>query len=117
MNEQEARSIVNRALENENGFLPETESKKLLSSYGIPVNRAEQAESEEEAVNLAKRLGYPMVMKILSPDISHKSEAGGVITNLQTESEVREGYKHIIRAARAYKPDAKKLQGLLYSPW
>ncbi len=113
--EDEARSLIKKALEKEEDFLSEVDSKRLLSFYGIPVNRTEAAGSVEEAVDLASRMGYPVVMKVLSPDISHKTEAGGVITDLRSHEEVREAYAKVMEGAKGYKPDAEILGVTLQS--
>ncbi|MFZ7113456.1 MAG: GNAT family N-acetyltransferase [Desulfatiglandales bacterium] len=107
--EDEAGQLVQGALEKQNGFLSEIESKRLLASYGIPVNRSIRAGSMEEAVRVAKGMGYPLVMKILSPDITHKSDAGGVRTNIEREEEVREAYKQVTESAWEYDPDSEIL--------
>lgn len=104
--EKKARSLIDKALRAEIGFLSEGESKQLLGCYGIPVNRTETAVSADEAVKLAKEMGYPLVMKILSPHISHKTEAGGVRTGLAGEQDVRDAYEQILEKARAYNPEA-----------
>jgi acetyltransferase len=67
-----------------NGLLTETEAKSLLATYGIPVNPTTAAASPDEAIAVAERIGYPVAMKILSRDITHKSDAGGVRLNLKT---------------------------------
>ena len=105
--EGQARALINKALAGKNAFLEEAESKRLLAFYGIPVNRTEVAESMDEALRLAADMGYPLVMKILSPDIVHKTEARGIQTDLGSEQEVRDAYEQVINAARAYDPDAE----------
>jgi len=105
--EDQARYLIEKALVREKGFLTEVESKNLLSSYGIPVNRTEPACSPDEAVRLALEIGYPLVMKVLSSDILHKTEAGGVIADLRSEQEVREAYKKIMKGAQHDQPEAE----------
>jgi len=113
-----ARSIVARAPEA--GFMSESDSREVLGAYGLPVMRTETARNEEDALNLAGKIGYPVVMKINSPDISHKTEAGGVVTDLRSEADVRSAYRGILEAARRYKPDARiagaTLQPFLSNP-
>jgi acetyltransferase len=103
---QVARSLIDQGLRNGTGLLTEAESKELLASFGIPVNRTATAGTEEEAVRAAQGIGYPVVMKVLSRDIIHKTEARGVRTDLGTDENVREAYREITQAARKYKPDA-----------
>ena len=99
-------------LVSENGpVLSEELSKKLLSAYGIPVTHPLPAKTEEEAVDIAGKIGYPVVLKILSPDITHKSDAGGVMLDIRSESMVRNAYKQIISAAQKFNP-ANKILGV-----
>ena len=113
--EAEARALIDSALAGKNGFLEEAESKRLLACYGIPVNRTEVAESMDEALRLAADMGFPLVMKILSPDIVHKTEARGIRTDLKSEQEVRDAYDQVINAARTYNPDAE-IRGVTLQP-
>lgn len=87
--------------------LPEFESKQLLAAWDIPVNRTSLAKDPEEAVRIAREIHYPIVIKIVSPDILHKSEAKGVMVGIGSELELRQAYNDIINNARAYKPNAK----------
>ncbi|MDP6610379.1 MAG: acetate--CoA ligase family protein, partial [Vicinamibacterales bacterium] len=86
--------------------LTSTESKQICDAYGIPVPREGLATSSAEAATLAADIGYPVVLKIVSKDILHKTEAGGVLTGLGTADEVARGYEAIVKSARAYKADA-----------
>ena len=118
--EEQARKIIGKGLKRENGILTEVESKKLLASYGVQVNRTEQASLVEEAVELARQIGYPVVMKVHSVEITHKTEAGGVKIDLQNEDEIRRAYDEIIERARAFNPDAAdagvSLQPMIRNP-
>ncbi len=84
----------------------EHEAKQVLSAWGIPVARSELARDASEAVRIARELRYPVVMKIASPDIVHKSDAGGVRVGLSSELEVRQAFDEILANARAYRPNA-----------
>ncbi|MEM2908406.1 MAG: acetate--CoA ligase family protein [Candidatus Hadarchaeales archaeon] len=86
--------------------LLEHEAKQVLSAWGIPVARSELARDASEAVRIAREFRYPVVMKIASPDIVHKSDAGGVKVGLSSELEVRQAFDEILANARAYKPNA-----------
>jgi acetate---CoA ligase (ADP-forming) len=86
--------------------LTEIEAKQVFRAYGLPVTQTTLAKSEDEAVKLAKQTGFPVVMKIVSPDILHKSDAGGVKVNIKDENGTREAYKTIMANAKAYKADA-----------
>lgn len=92
--------------------LSEREAKKLLELYGIPVAREEVARSPEEAVAIANSIGYPVALKVLSPDILHKTEAGGVMLNLQSPEAIAAAYDQIMTNARSFKPEAR-LDGVL----
>jgi acetyltransferase len=99
--------------------LTEIESKKIFKAYGLPVVNTAVVTSEEEAVEMAESFGYPIVMKIVSPDILHKSDAGGVKVNIESEAGVREAYETILKNAKAYKADAE-IHGILIqemAPW
>ncbi len=112
---EKAREIVEAALKDDGSLLTEVESKALLKAYGIPVNPTEAAENEEQALLLARNLGYPMAMKIHSRDISHKSDAGGVQLNLRSERDVQNARREILKNARAY--DAKaEILGVTIQP-
>jgi len=89
--------------------LLEHESKQVLAAWDIPTTRVELARDAAEAVKAARELKYPVVMKIASPDIIHKSDAGGVRVGLSSELEVREAFEEIMDSAREYKPKAKIL--------
>jgi acetyl coenzyme A synthetase (ADP forming)-like protein len=82
------------------------ECKKVCDAYGIPLPEEGLANSAAESVEIADGIGYPVVMKIVSADIQHKTEAGGVLVGLADAAEVAAGYDSIIENARAYKPDS-----------
>ena len=94
--------------------LTEQESKQVLASIGVDVTREELAGDEDAAVAAAASIGYPVVLKISSPDILHKSDAGGVLVGLADESAVRSGYQRIMQSVTARHPDAN-IDGILVS--
>jgi len=94
------------------GPLSESTAKQLLAAFGIPVTRELVADSAERAVSCALELGYPVVLKIHSPDIQHKTEAGGVALNLSGPRQLRRAYDQTLRSARAHRPEAR-LDGVL----
>ena len=108
---RQAREIISTALEGKSTVLTELESKALLALYGLPVNRTEMAGSAHDAVQLAGEIGYPLVMKILSPDILHKTDADGIRLDLRSEADVHKAYDEIVANARAYRPEAD-IQGV-----
>ena len=76
-----------------------TEAKNVFKAYGLPVTPTALAHSEEEAIQLAEQIGFPIVMKIVSPDILHKSDAGAVKVNIKNEQGVRDAWKLILENA------------------
>ena len=101
--------ILNLAYKDGRRELMELESKQVLAAWGVSVNRTELARDLSEAVKVAREVRYPIVLKIASPDIIHKSEADGVKVGLSSELELRQSFGELINNARAYKPDAKIL--------
>ena len=87
--------------------LSESMAAEVLERQGIPTTKRMVAKTEEEAVRFAENIGYPVVLKIDSPDIPHKTEAKAICLNLQDKQEVREAFKQIVENARAYKADAR----------
>lgn len=104
--------IIRQAKSEGRKVLLETEAKAICMEYGIPVTRFKLACNEEEAVLFAGELGYPVVLKIVSPDILHKSDAGGVMVNLKNSGEVRGAYQKILENAKKYN-DKAKIVGVL----
>ncbi len=86
--------------------LLETEAKAICADYGIPVTKFELAKSVGEAVESAKRIGFPLVLKIVSPDILHKSDVGGVAVGLKNVESVKEAFKQILANVRKHSPKA-----------
>lgn len=86
-------------------FLNELDAKNLLSDYGVPMAKSMAAESKEEAVRIASALEFPIVMKILSGDIQHKTEADCVFLGVDKEA-VEQRYEDIIKNAKVYNPEA-----------
>ncbi len=98
--------VIAKARADGRDSLTEIEAKKVFEAYGMPTTKIGLATSEEEAVLLGNKIGYPTVMKIVSPDILHKSDAGGVKVNIKSDAEAREAYNTILKNAKAYKADA-----------
>ena len=99
--------IIHQAKKENRKALLEPEAKTICAEYDIPVNKFQLAKTEKEASIYADEIGYPIVLKIVSPDIIHKSDAGGVLVNLKNGAEVASAYKKIIENAKNYKADAK----------
>ncbi len=103
---ENASQIIEKARKGGRTVLTEMESKQLLRSLGICTTEMKLATSEQEAVTLAREIGYPCVLKISSPDITHKSDAGGVKVDLVSKSDVAQAYKAIMSACREKFPGA-----------
>jgi acetyltransferase len=109
-----ARAVLEKTLKSANGAaaLDEVASKKLLKAYGIPISKEEIAQTAAEAVKIAKKIGFPVVAKVVSADILHKSDIGGVVLNLNSAAEVKKAFNDI--TARVKKLKGKpKLEGIL----
>ncbi len=108
-----ARAIIAKAREEGRGSLTEFEAKKLFALYGLPVDLPYVAATEAEVPALCAKMEFPLVMKIVSPDIIHKSDAGGVKLNIHSEAEAIEAFRTILANAKKYKADAKILGVLM----
>src|SRR3954468_24766848 len=108
-----ARAMLERMLKNATGAaLDEVASKKLLKAYGIPVSKEEIAQTAAEAVKAAKQIGFPVVAKVVSAEILHKSDIGGVVLNLNSAAEVRKAFDDIAARVKRLK-NKPKLEGIL----
>ncbi len=99
--------ICQKAISDNRYFLLANEAQKVMKSAGIPVPKSIVARNLKEAVVSAEQINYPVVMKVVSKDIIHKSDAGGIALDLLNEDEVIDAYQAIIRNCRNYAPDAK----------
>lgn len=100
-------AVIRKVRADNRTFLLAGEAQEIMNIAGIPVPRSNVAHSLDEAVHYAENTGYPVVMKIVSKDIIHKSDAGGVALDLDNKAEVIDAYEAIMINARAYKADAK----------
>lgn len=101
-----ALAVIAQARAAKRDSLTEIEAKEVFKAYGMPVTSIALAKTEEEAVTCGKKIGFPLVLKIVSPDILHKSDAGGVKVNIKDEAGIRDAFKTIMKNAKAYKADA-----------
>ncbi len=114
-----ALEIIARARADKRDSLTEIEAKEVFKAYGMPTTEIGLAKSEDEAVSLGKKIGFPLVLKIVSPDILHKSDAGGVKVNIKDEAGIRDAYQTILKNAKNYKADAN-IHGIAIqemAPW
>ncbi|MCG9969564.1 acetate--CoA ligase family protein [Pelotomaculum terephthalicicum JT] len=99
-------------LAGKSGNLEQTEAFRLLESYSIPVARWETAKNMEEAVTLAKKIGYPVAMKVISPDINHKSDVGGVRLNIGNTQQLEDAFTEMHREIQRRQAGAR-IEGVL----
>ncbi len=102
-----AKKIFETARKEGRSFVLENEAKDIMREYGIPIPPYDTAATADEAVEKSKEIGFPVVLKILSKDILHKSDAGGVKINLRDEQSVREAFDEIMRNATKYGEEKK----------
>ena len=100
-------NVFAQAKKDGRSYLLEPEAKMVCIEYGIPVTRFKVALTSDEAVKFAEEIGYPVVLKIVSPDVIHKFDVGGVALNLKTLSEVKDAYEKILKNVKKHKPNAK----------
>ncbi|MFC1802805.1 acetate--CoA ligase family protein [Thermoproteota archaeon] len=112
MRDPKIDEIFNGAKNEERNFLYEHEAKKLFALYDMPVTQIHVAKTEDDAVEAANRIGYPIVLKIVSPQILHKSDAGGVIVGVEDDQGIRDGFNKIINNTKAHNADAE-VKGIL----
>ena len=112
VDKDKAQSIFDKVKEEGRTNLLEDEGRDILDAYGFPLPQSVVATTEDEAVAAANKIGYPIVMKISSPQIVHKSDAGGVKVNLTNDDETRDGFKTIMDNARKYDSNAD-IKGVL----
>ena len=106
----QANAVIQDALAAGRHMLSEPEAKELLTAYGIPIVQTRIAGSVDEVVRFAQEIGFPVAVKILSPDITHKSDMGGVALDLETPEAVRMSAEAMHKRLHALRPDAR-LQG------
>jgi acetyltransferase len=108
-----ARKVLEKALKEAKGAaLDEVASKALLKAYGIPISQEAIAQTAADAVKIARKIGFPVVAKVVSADILHKSDIGGVILNLNNAAEVKKAFNDITARVKKLK-NKPKLEGIL----
>lgn len=101
-----AGHIINEVIASGRKALDEFEGNQLLTQYGIPMAETSLCQDLNQALEAAAQMGYPVVTKILSPDILHKTEAGCVMVGIKNAAQLQQAYRTIFRNARHYKPNA-----------
>ena len=112
VDKDKAKSIFDKVKAEGRTNLLEDEGREILDAYGFPLPQSIVATTADEAVNAANKIGYPIVMKISSPQIVHKSDAGGVKVNLTNDDETRNGFRTIMENAKKYDSNAE-IKGVL----
>jgi acetate---CoA ligase (ADP-forming) subunit beta len=99
-------SILDQAEKEGRSILTEFESKRILRQAGIPVVETRLAKTQKEAVSLSRKMGFPVVLKISSPEVIHKSDSGGVKLSLNNAAEVKRAYDEILKKVKKQYPEA-----------
>ncbi len=107
--------VMQRVAKENREILTETEAKDFLGAYGIPTVKTKLAKAEDQAAAIAARMGYPVVLKVFSPQITHKTDVGGVMLDLKTEAELRAAYRQIFENAKKNVPSAH-VKGVTVQP-
>jgi len=106
------KELIHNIMDTGRFTLTEKESKELLANYGIPISKSSTAKTKEEAAKMSKKIGYPVAMKILSPDIMHKTDVGGVELYIENDADARKAFQKIVSSAKKKAPKAK-IDGVL----
>jgi acyl-CoA synthetase (NDP forming) len=107
VDQESVRALITKALASGRVTIAEAEARSILTAYKINIPPSELAPDPEEAIRIAEEMGYPVVLKIASPDILHKTDVGGVKVNLQNASDVRDAFDLITYRAQRYLPEAR----------
>lgn len=104
---EKVRAVLAKAKKERRKFLPEPEAHAVLEAYGFPILHSKMVRDAAEAVAAAREIGFPVVLKIVSPDIVHKVDVGGVRLNLESETEVRDAYAELLQQVTSAKNDVE----------
>lgn len=107
--------VIEKARGQGRTVLTEIESKEILAEAGIPVAKATLARTPKEAAEAATKVGFPVVLKIVSPDITHKSDVGGVRVGLKSAAEVQSAFDEIVASVKSKQPEAR-IEGVAVQP-
>ena len=106
VDKERVKGLLGAARREKRSFLPESESHEVLKAYGFPVLDFRLARDEQECIKYAKEVGYPVVLKIVSPDIFHKVDVGGVKLNIEDEVQLKKAYGDILDNVKSTRPEA-----------
>jgi acetyltransferase len=107
VDKEQVRNLFDRVRAEGRLSIGDAEARQVMEAYGLPVPQSRLASTAEEAVRLAEEIGFPVVMKIVSPDILHKTDIGGVKLDLRTPADVRDAFDLLTYRAMRYMPDAE----------
>lgn len=114
-NIQNIQNIIDCARKEKRKNLLETEARKILMQYDIPMSAYQLAKNQSQSIEIAKKIGFPIAMKIVSPDILHKSEAKGIILNINNQKETKNAFAELIKRAKHYNKSAD-IRGVIVTP-
>ncbi len=106
VNKEKAHAILDAALKNNRDYLPEDEASQVLRAYGLQMHAKYVATTPEEIPAVAKKTGYPLVMKVISDDVVHKFDVGGIVLNITSETEAQEAFVSITNSVKKHMPNA-----------
>ncbi len=109
---KKVRKLFDRRIKEERYNLGEIEARKVLKAYDIAIPQAKLAKDVDEAVNIAQNIGYPVVLKIVSPTILHKTDVGGIKVGIESKEELVEEFEQMLWDVKRYMPDAN-IKGIL----
>jgi acetyltransferase len=107
INKKQAEQLMDEVKISPDGFIDEITVNKICEAYGIPVMALFLSKSPDEAAEIAEQIGFPVAMKIASPEISHKSDSGGLLLNIGNAQEVKSGYVKITESVKKWDPVAE----------
>lgn len=106
VNKKKVKEVFDSVRKIGNFDIGESEARKIISAYGFSLPKSVLAETSEDAVSIANKIGYPVVLKVSSPDILHKSDVGGVKVGLQNDKEVRDAFQQIMINSKRFMPES-----------
>ena len=101
------QTVIDKVCAEGRSTIGDAEARQILEAYGLPIPRSELAETADHAIEIAQQIGYPVVLKIASPDILHKTDVGGVKVGLQNIEDLRDAYELMTYRAQRYLPEAR----------
>lgn len=107
VDKQTVRELIDKVWSEGRLSIGDAEARSVLTAYGLRIPKSELADSSDTAISIANQIGYPVVLKIASPDILHKTDVGGVKVGIQNDEQLRDAYELMVYRAKRYIPDAR----------